>query len=367
MELTEGAIGAVIVLAILFDVFQTVVLPRPTPAAFRPSSVVIATLWGMTCWLAQRTRDPGRRELLLGTFAPFVVVLLLVTWVVALVVGYGLVLHSLHGEIHPAAPDLGDALYFSGVSLLTIGFGDFVAMGGAARVVVLLEAGTGLGIVALVITFLFTLFGAYQRRETLVISLSARAGAPPSGVTLLELYAKYGLQADLGAVFAAWEAWSAEVLDSHLSYPLLAFFRSTHDNQSWISALGAVLDAGALVLTTIDGQPRGPAKFCQLVGTHLVQDLGQFFRLDGRGDPYFELEEFMAARERLLIAGYQLREAQASWHDFATLRSEYAGTLNAMARRWATPPALWIGDRSRLHPHGRQTVRAVGGPARPGL
>jgi hypothetical protein len=142
MELTEGAIGAVIVLAILFDVFQTVVLPRPTPAAFRPSSVVIATLWGMTCWLAQRTRDPGRRELLLGTFAPFVVVLLLVTWVVALVVGYGLVLHSLHGEIHPAAPDLGDALYFSGVSLLTIGFGDFVAVGGAARVVVLLEAGT---------------------------------------------------------------------------------------------------------------------------------------------------------------------------------------------------------------------------------
>jgi voltage-gated potassium channel Kch len=349
----ELVLGAVVILVVLFDVFQTVVLPRPTPAVYRPSAAIIGLLWTLTHDLALRLRSSGRRELILGTFAPFVVVLLLVTWVVLLIFGYGLMLFAWRGDVHPVPENLGTALYFSGVSLLTLGFGDFVATGGGARIIVLLEAGNGLGIVALVITFLFTLFGAYQRRETLVISLSARAGAPPSGLVLLETYAKLAMVPDLAQVFAHWEAWSAEVLDSHLSYPLLAFFRSTHDNQSWISALGAVLDAAALILTVIEDGPRGPAYFLQAVGTHLVGDLGQHFRLDGQGDPYVEEAEFDSARVRLAAAGYRLRDATTSWVAFAKLRAEYAGILNAMAKRWATPPALWIGDRSRLRPHGR--------------
>ena len=353
MNIVDLVAGGAIVLVVLFDVFQTVVLPRPTPAVFRPSAGIIGLLWAMTHDLALRLRSPGRRELILGTFAPFIVVLLLVTWVVLLILGYGLVLFALHGDVHPVPENLGTALYFSGVSMVTLGFGDYVATGAAARIIVLLEAGNGLGIVALVITFLFTLFGAYQRRETLVISLSARAGAPPSGLVLLETYAKFGMVADLAHVFANWEAWSAEVLDSHLSYPLLAFFRSTHDNKSWISALGAVLDAAALILTVVEDGPRGPAYFLQSVGTHLVGDLGQHFRLDGQGDPYVEEAEFGSACERLAAAGYRLRDAATSWVAFAKLRGEYAGILNAMAKRWATPPALWVGDRSRLRPHGR--------------
>ena len=348
--------GAIIVLIVLFDVFQTVVLPRPTPAVFRPSAGAIVVLWKMTFRLAMGLRSSARRELVLGTFAPFVVVVLLVAWVMLLVTGYGLMLFALRNDVQPVLDSLGTALYFSGVALFTLGFGDCLARGAAVRVLVLLEAGTGLGIVALVITFLFTLFGAYQRRETLVISLSARAGAPPSGLVLLETYAKFAMVPELAQVFAAWETWSAEVLDSHLSYPLLAFFRSTHDNQSWISALGAVLDAAALVLTTIDGGPRGAAYLLQAVGTHLVGDLGQYFRLDGSGDPYVEEDEFRMARERLLAAGYHLREASQAWAAFAHLRSEYAGILNAMARQWATPPALWIGDRSRLRPHANKVT-----------
>lgn len=353
MQALELIAGSAIVLAVLFDVFQTVVLPRPTPAVFRPSAGIIGALWKLTFKLALRLHDPGRRELILGTFAPFVVVLLLVTWVVLLIGGYGLMLFALQQGLYPVPEDLGTTFYFSGVALFTLGFGDFVATGGAARVIVLMEAGTGLGIVALVITFLFTLFGAYQRRETLVISLSARAGAPPSGLVLLETYARFAMVTDLAQVFAAWETWAAEVLDSHLSYPLLAFFRSTHDSQSWISALGAVLDAASLMVTTIDGGPAGPANLFEKVGTHLVADLGQYFRLDGSDDPYVEEAEFTEARERLLKAGYRLHDRAASWASFAQVRSKYAGVLNDMARRWATPPALWIGDRSRLraHPH----------------
>ncbi len=358
MEAFAFVAGLIIVLIVLFDVFQTVVLPRPTPATFRPSAVLIVAAWVATHWLAMRSRTAGRRELVLGTFAPFMVVILLVLWVVVLIFGYALMLYAFRGEIHPVPSGIGMAAYFSGTALLTLGFGDFVAGGGVTRVIVLAEAGTGLGIVALVITFLFTLFGAYQRREILVISLSARAGAPPSGVTLLETYAKFDMLGDLPQVFVNWEVWSAEVLDSHLSYPLLAFFRSTHDNQSWISALGAVLDAAALILTTVEDGPRGSAYLLQVVGTHLVGDLGQYFRLDGRHDPYVEEAEFVTAREQLQAAGFRLRDAATAWASFARLRSEYAGILNAMAKQWATPPALWIGDRSRIRPHGR-------GPAKP--
>lgn len=353
MQALELVVGGGIVLAVLFDIFQTVVLPRPTPAVFRPSSVIVGGLWLLTFRLALRLRDPGRRELVLGTFAPFAVVLLLVAWAVLLIGGYGIMLFVLRHGLQPVPDGFGATLYFSGVALFTIGFGDYVPSSGAARVIVLMEAGTGLGIIALVITFLFTLFGAYQRRETLVISLSARAGAPPSGLVLLETYARYAMVGDLAQVFAAWETWAAEVLDSHLSYPLLAFFRSTHDNQSWISALGAVLDAASLMVTTIEGGPAGPASLFKSVGAHLVADLGQYFRLDGNNDPYVEEDEFTVARERLLAAGYRLRDPAPSWAAFALVRSQYAGVLNAMARRWATPPALWVGDRSRLHhdPH----------------
>jgi len=281
------------------------------------------------------------------------VVVLLLIWVAGLIVGFGLMLYALVGEEHPVITDLGSAIYFSGVSLFTVGFGDIVPTGGPARIIALVEAATGLGVVALVITFLFTLFGAFQRREILVITLSARAGAPPSGVALLELFAKYQMPEELARVFTDWETWSAEVLDSHLSYPILAYFRSTHDSQSWISALGAVLDAATLLLTTTDDGPRGPALLAYRVGVHLVEDLAQYFRIAERGSPYVERAEYEEARQRLSAAGYRLRDVESAWAAFAKLREEYAGPLNAMARLWVTPPAQWIGDRSFLRLHAK--------------
>jgi hypothetical protein len=288
---------------------------------------------------------------MLAIFPPMALVLILISWVILEAAGYGLIIHALHGDFQPRPPGIIGSTYISAASLFGVGQSTFLPTGRAARVVIPIVNATGLATVALVITFLFSLYANFQKREAQVVTLDARAGAPPSGVTLLETYAQLEMLGRLPDTFAKWETWSAEVLDSHLSYPLLAFFRSTHDNQSWISALGAVLDAAALVLTTIDDGPRGSAYLLQAVGTHLVGDLGQYFRLDGAGDPYVEEDEFKMAHERLLAAGYHLREASQAWAAFAHLRSEYAGILNAMARQWATPPALWIGDRSRLRPH----------------
>lgn len=350
MRVVEFLVGLLVVVLVAFDVFQSVVLPRPTPVTFRLSAGLVWGLYSACRSIALRV-SAARRELLLGTFAPLSVVVLLLCWMAGLIVGYGLMLHSMAVQIKPPVDRFGSALYLASTSMLTIGFGDIVPVAGLPRFISVMAGATGLGLVAVVITFLFTLFGAFQRREILVIKLSARAGAPPSGVSLLETHALYGMLDLLDGVFSEWETWSAEVLDSHLSYPILAFFRSTHDNQSWISALGAVLDAATLVLTTVEGVPRGPAKLAHAVGVHLVEDLGQYFGLTDGKDAYVEREEFTEARERLEAAGFQLRDCAESWQHFARLRAEYAGVLNAMARRWVTPPALWIGDRSIIRHH----------------
>lgn len=201
----------------------------------------------------------------------------------------------------------------------------------------------GLGVVALVITFLFSLYGSYQRREVLVVSLSARAKAPPSAVTLLETQARLDLVNELPALFGEWERWTAEVLDTHVAYPLLGYFRSSHDETSWISALGAVLDAAALVLTTIRGVPRGQAEITKRVGAHLVEDISNNLGLAGDGSRV-DRDQFDEVYRRLGAAGYDLETEDEAWRAFERARSSFAGRLEAIAEYWATPATLWVGQ-----------------------
>jgi Ion channel len=354
LELAEGIAGVAIVVVILWDIFIAIVVPRRAPQFGRQTRVsghVIPRLWRVWRELGLRQTNADRREAFLGVFGSFMVIALLVVWVTGLLLGYGLILFALKAELRPAPETLGTAMYFAGVSLLTLGFGDIVAMEAPARLISLVAAANGLGLFALVITLMFSLYASFQRRELAVVVLEAAAGAPPSGVTLLETYALGGILSDLPRVFTDWQAWAAEVLDSHLAYPLLAYFRSSHDNDSWVSSLGAVMDAATLVLTTVDDGPVGWAKLSRAVGGHCLEDLVYAFRLNAEPEVGVEREEFDEARQRLAAAGFSLRNADESWANFARLRAEYAGRVNALARYWATPPAQWIGDRSPLrHP-----------------
>jgi hypothetical protein len=207
---------------------------------------------------------------------------------------------------------------------------------------------TGLATVAVVLAFLFSLFNSYRQREIFEVLLDARAGSPPSGLALLETHAQLQLVPDLPNFFKTAQSWCAEVLETHLAYPVLCYFRSTHVDMSWIAALGAVLDAASLVIATVDNVPKGQAQLAHTVGSHLVYDVAHYFGLLGAGSTLVEYNEFVAARQRLAAAGYSLADEAQSWHAFSQLREEYAVSLNNVARNWTITPTQWIGDRSPL-------------------
>src|SRR6478736_9845818 len=314
MEGLTFVLGALLLTLVFWDLFQTVVVPRPTPGWFRIGRYLVRGSWRLL--RAIRDGRPGRSyDRVLGLFAPAATVALLAAWLAGLIVGYGLILFTLRDQLRPVPMDLGACLYFAATSVLTLGFGDIVAEGGAARVIVTIAAISGLGVVALVVTFLFSLYGSYQRREAQIVVLQASAGAPPSAVALLETYAQLDLVDRLPALFDEWEHWAVEVLDSHVAYPLLGYFRSSHDNLSWINALGTVLDASSLVLTTIEGIRRGEAKLVKRVGTHLVEDI---FNLGfGAGDSDgLDRAAFELACDRLQEAGYTLEAREVAWPAF---------------------------------------------------
>src|SRR5262249_16634383 len=228
-EALEGIAGAVFVALVLLDVFLSVVVPRRAPRAgqrLRVTAYLVPGLWVWWRWLGLRVSSAERRAAFLGTFGALVVIVLVGAWVAGLVAGYGLLLDALRAQLRPAPENLGASLYFAGTSFLTLGFGDVVAVGGYARVVAMIAAANGLGLFALVITLLFTLYGSFQRREVAVVVLEAGAGAPPSGVTLLATYALAGILVDLPRVFAEWQAWAAEGPRCPPAVPVPAALRS---------------------------------------------------------------------------------------------------------------------------------------------
>jgi hypothetical protein len=340
----------------LSDVFQSVVMPRATGRRFRPSFYLWRSMWNLWPRLAWRlyAEDGDRREEFFAVFAPLMLVLLIGFWVGMLILGFALMLWAMRAAIAPAHASFGEILYFAGTTLLTIGFGDVVGRSAGPRLISVLAALAGLSFLSITTAYLFAIFGSFQQRETFVVTIAARAGAPPSGVNLLAI-AGYSLtRDDLSPLMIDAQRWAAAVMESHLAYPVLAFFRSSHDDQSWVGTLGTLLDAATLLMTTIDGIKDGQARIFYNVGRHATRDLSRYFRVEASEQaPGIERTEFEHACDRLAAAGYQLHDREESWKRFSALRASYATQLNELARFFQIPPLQWIGDRSIivLSPH----------------
>jgi hypothetical protein len=354
----EVVAGVSIAVAAFYDLFKSVVLPRPSVNRFIMVRLLFFAFWALWRWVSRRMTNAARRETWLATFGPSAVIAMFFTWALAFLLGYALILDGLRNQIRPPLDNLGEAVYFSASTIVPLSYGDFVPIGLAARIMILFESATGVGIAALVITLLFSLYAAFQEREELVVQLDAIAGAPPSGVQLLETVFERGLRDELVKTFDDWRRWSAAVLESHLAYPILLYFRSSHDNEAWLNSFGAVMDAACLVMSTVDEDEEGPARLMFTVGNHLVEDLAWYFRYTSSKEPLVDHEEFHQAVLRLKKAGYKVKPLDESWTKFQHLRGKYASQLVQMADRLAIVPAEWIGDRTYApHVDGRGRTR----------
>jgi hypothetical protein len=358
LHLGEVIVGVALILVVFYDLFQSVVLPRPAINKLATVRYLLRGLWWGWRWVGDRISLLPRRERWLATYGPIGILASFTVWAFALILGYGLIIDGLRDQMRPAPESLGTSLYFSATTLVPLSYGDIVPVGVPARMATIAESTTGIIIAALAITLLFSLYEAFQRREELVVTLDALAGAPPSGVQILETAATHGMREELIKTFDDWKVWAAAVLESHLAYPSLVFFRSSHDNEAWLNSFGAVMDAAVLVMSTVEDKSEGPAKLMYRVGNHLVEDLSWYFRRwAGAADtPVIERFEFDEAWERLKKAGYQCNAPDAAWTKFAQLRSNYASPINGLARALSILPAQWIGDRSYL-PHREREQR----------
>jgi len=292
------------------------------------------------------------------------VILMFGAWGLAFALGYALILDALGGQVRPRLEGFPEAFYFSATTIVPLSYGDFVPTALGARLAIIAESATGVGIAALVITLLFSLYESFQEREELVVTLDAVAGAPPSGVQLLETAAERGQREELVKTFVDWREWAAAVLESHLAYPVLVFFRSSHDNEAWLNSFGAVLDAAVLVMSAVDEDVETTARLMYTVGHHLVEDLAWYYAYKPSTDPFVDRAEFDEAVRRLKAAGYTLRPEEAAWTKFSVLRATYASPLSQLAERLVIIPAAWIGDRSYVpHADGRGRARRHRPPA----
>ncbi len=350
LNVLAAVCGAFLVVSSQADLFQSVVVPRSVGSRWRASAVLARFGWKLWRSRAMTIGDAERREDTLAIFAPTFLVTVLGYWVASQVVGFGLLFWALRAGLHPE-PRLLGSIYFAGASLLTIGYGDIVPLHWYTRLLALVAAGGGLATFAIVTTFLFQTFAAFQRREAFVVTISERTGAPPSGLEFLMRHAKLDLMSDVGPILRESQRWIAEVLDTHLAYPVLTYFRSSHDDESWVGTLGALLDASTLLITTLDVGQRGQAEITTRIGTHLVRDFMGFFKLPAGDAAGVEYAEFVIAYEKLGELGVPLRPLEDAWPAFSEKRATYAVPLNAMAQWWRIPPARWIGDRSRVRTH----------------
>ena len=349
--------GIFILVVTLYDLFQTVVLPRPAIRRFGLARNVVRPLWLVWRWIALRSTRVDRSEGRLAAFAPIALIVLFLIWALALMLGYALILYGLRSEFRPELADFPESFYVSASTLVPLAYGDFIPEVGFARALIVIESATGVAFAALAITLLFELYGSFRTREEAVVALDALAGAPASAVQLLETAGGPTMDGKLRETFDEWTKWAAMVLESHLAYPLLIYFRSSHDNEAWINSFGAVMDAATLILSSVDHDPSaGNAKLMFTVGNHLAEDIAWVFRFKIENEPIIEREEYAAAIARLKAAGYRAEDGDLHWQKFAKLRSSYATVLNRIASILAAPPAPWVGDRSYL-PHRQRPRR----------
>lgn len=363
-----GILGFALMLAILWDAFETVILPRHVRRSFRIARFFYRTAWTIWSMTATQIRAPKRREGYLSYFGPLSLLLLIGFWASALVLAFAMLQWAAGSALNSTGPSAGFRadLYYSGTTFFTLGLGDITPAGSAARFLSVVEAGTGFGFLALIIAYLPTLYGAFSQREVSISLLDARAGSPPTASELLRRHGLERIQNGLAHYLRDWETWSAQLMETHLTYPFLCFFRSQHDNQSWIAAFTAILDTCALLIAYGEGETKWQAQLTFAICRHAIADLAQIFGVRHRMPQPDRLpqEDLPKVRGLLVQCGVP-NCTEAGDAKLKELRLLYEPYLNGLSKLLLMPIPSWgvqtvVGQENTVW--GRITSRAAQKP-----
>jgi hypothetical protein len=338
--------GVAIFLIVLWDAFEAIILPRRVTRRFRLTRLFFRVTWSSWKFAMCLVPSAKRREALLGFYGPLSLLVLVGVWAVGLVLGFGLMQYGAGSAVmtNGGPSGLNTDMYLSGTTFFTLGLGDVLPRSGLARVLVVIEAGFGFGFLAAVIGYLPFIYGSFSKREVDISLLDARAGTPPTAGELLRRHSYAHGQEALADLLKDWELWSAELMESHLSYPVLAYFRSQHDNQSWIASLTAILDTCALVMVGVEGACEKQAELTFAIARHAVVDLSQVFGTPPVPLPEDRLtaENLRHIRDVLAQHGMKLLDGIEADQKLTKLRNMYEPYLYALGKYLNQSMPAWI-------------------------
>ncbi|MCA1726112.1 MAG: hypothetical protein LC722_00155 [Actinobacteria bacterium] len=343
LRVVAGIAGGAVVIATFASAIRTVVLPRAIPA--RLTRWIFLSMRALFRIRARPSASYEVRDRVMAMYAPVSLIVLGLSWLAINLLSYWAIFWSFGGR------SVREALLLSGSSLLTLGFeraGDL-----PSQVLSFSEAALGLLFLALIITYLPSIYSVFSQREAGVAMLEVRAGLPPSGVEMIERYFRIRGLDELHEVWEYWERWFTSLGETHTSFPAVVFFRSPVPYHSWVTSAGAVLDAAALRASTVDMEREPRAELCIRAGYIALRRVATFFRVPYDPDPKpddpisINREEFDAAYDELRERGVPVKaDRDQAWRDFAGWRVNYDTVLVALAGLTMAPMAPWSSDRS---------------------
>ena len=351
MAILSIIVGVVIIVAVLLDAFETVLLPRRIKRSLRLTAMFFRNTWRPWLRISDFIQSSNRREAFLSYFGPLSIIGLLLFWATGLILGFALLQYGLgeHVQLGNEQITFARLIYLSGETFFTLGLGDIAPVSAAARVLTVLEAGMGFAFIAMVIGYLPTLYSAFSRREIEISLLDARAGSPPSASELLRRLGCCPDQGVLDAILRDWERWAAEILESHLSYPVLSFYRSQHSNQSWLAAMTTILDTSALLMVGINSIGPDQAKLTFAAARHAVVDLAQVVnaRYDAHAPDRLPVDVLTQLRHTLAEDGLRLSDGEDADERLTHLRSLYESYVWGLAQSLRLTLPVWLRSERR--------------------
>ena len=343
-----GICGLLLFVAVASDAFEVMLLPRRVRRRIRPVHIFFKSTWVVWRSIARQFRLARMRDAFLSWYGPLSMVLLLSFWAVGLVISFGLLHWSIGGD--SSSQMIFTDMYLSGATFFTLGYGDVVPKTPANKALAVAESGAGLAFIAVTIGYLPVLYQLFSRRESRVIRLDTRAGSPPSVSTLLCRHGEFEAIDELNILLKEWEQWCAELIESHLSYPMLSYYRSQHDNQSWLAAIATILGVCATILTGVRGVPTFQARITFAMARLATVELCRVFhlRVTRNVDERLGHDSFEEFQSKLLESGLTFSEPDEAEERLSSLRSTYEPYTATLSSHFFLTLPPWISDDSNL-------------------